>query len=89
MMSEVKTELLVYLSAYFAHTGIRNEEFLIFMTNYVGWLPPHTFAIPPQKMNLISITVTLLLSKIASYTVALQEEKLYLSPGIGYRGLST
>merc|ERR1740124_1459073 len=40
-------------------------------------------------MNLISFPVTLLLSKIASYTVALQEEKLYLSPGIGYHLLST
>ena len=44
---------------------------------------------PTQKMNLISISVTLLLSKIASYTVALQAEKLYLSPGIGYCALST
>merc|ERR1740124_784572 len=40
-------------------------------------------------MNFISIPVTLLLSKIESYIVALQEEKLYLSPGIGYRALST
>jgi len=32
---EVTSELLVQLSAYFAHTCIHNEEFLAFMTNYV------------------------------------------------------
>ena len=89
MTAEVTTELLVQLSAYFSHTGIHNKEFLAFMTNYVDWSPPHTFATPTQKMNLISIPVTLLLSKIASYTVALQEEKLYLSPGIGHCALFT
>ena len=89
MMTEVTTELLVQLSAYFAHTGIRNEEFLAFMTNYVDLPLSHMSATPTQKMNLISIPVTLLLSKKISYTVALQEEKLYMSPGIGYRALST
>jgi len=85
MTAEVTTEPLVQLSAYFAHTGIHNEEYLSFMMNYVDWLPPQTIATPKQKMNFISIPVTLLLS----YTVALQEEKLYLSPGIGYRALTT
>ena len=40
-------------------------------------------------MKLIYIPVTLLLSKITSYTVALQEEQLYLSPGIRYCALFT
>jgi len=41
-----------------------------------------------QKMNLVSVPVILLISKISNYTVALQEEALYLSPGIGYHALS-
>jgi len=72
MTAEVTTELLVQLSAYFSHTGIHNKEFLAFMPNYMDWLPPHMIATPTQNMNLISVLVTLLLSKIASYTVALQ-----------------
>jgi len=79
MTAEVTTELLIQLSVYFFHTGIHDEEFLAFVTNYVDWPPPNTFATPTQNMNLITILVTLLLSKIASYTVALQEEKMYLS----------
>jgi len=71
MTAEVITELLVQLSAYFSHTGIHNKEFLAFMTNYVDWLPPNTVTTPTKKINLIYIPVTLLLSKIASYTVAL------------------
>jgi len=59
------------------------------MTNYVDWLPPHTIANPTQNMNLISIPVTLLLLKIAIYTVDLQEENLYLFPGIKYPSLTT
>jgi len=89
MTAEVTTELLVQLSAYFVHTGIHDEEYVSFMTNYVDWTPPQTIATPKQKMSLISISITLLLSKIASYTVALQEEKLYLSPGIRYCALTT
>ena len=89
MTAEVTTELLVQLSAYFSHTGIHNEEFLAFMTNYVDWPPPHTIATPTQKMSLVSIPVTLLLSMISSYTIDLQKENVYLSPGIGYRALST
>ena len=89
MTAKVTTELLVQLSAYFDHTGIDNKEFLAFMTNYVDWPPPHTIITPTQNMNLISIPITLLLMKITCYTVALQEEKLYLSPGIGYCALTT
>merc|ERR1740124_259728 len=59
------------------------------MMIYVYWPPLHTIATPTQKITLISTPVTLLLSKIVSYTVALQEEKLHLSPGIGYCALST
>ena len=59
------------------------------MTAYVDWPPPQTIATLTQKMNIISIIVTPLLSNIVSYTVALQEEELYLSPGIGYRALTT
>jgi len=88
MTAEVRTELLVQVSVYFANTGIHNNKFLAFMTNYMDWPPPHATN-PTQKMNLISIPVTLLLSKIASYTVALQEENLCLSPGICYCALST
>jgi len=88
MTVEVTTELLVQLSAYFAHTGIHNKEYLSFMTNYVDWPLLQTIAIPKQKMNLISISVIFLISKIASYTIFLQEEKLYLSPGIEYRALT-
>jgi len=40
-------------------------------------------------MNLISVPVTLLLLKIASYMVDLLEEKIYLSSNISYRALST
>lgn len=58
------------------------------MKIYVDWPPPQIIATASQKMNLISLPVTLLLSKIAKYTVALQEEKLYVSPGISYRTLS-
>ena len=73
MMAEVTTKLLVQLSAYFSHKGIHTKEFLDFMTNYVDWPPSQTSAAPTQNMNLISILVTLLLWKISSYTVALQE----------------
>ena len=87
--AEVTTEMLVQIYAYFAHTGVHNEEYLSFMTNYVNWPPSHAIVTDKQKTNLISIAVTLLISKIATYTVALQEEKLYLSHGISYRALST
>jgi len=40
-------------------------------------------------MSLLSIPVTLLLSKMESYIVELQEEKPYLSPGFRYRALTT
>ena len=78
--AEVTTELLVQLSVYFAHTGIHNKEFLAFMTNFVDWPRPHAFATPTQKINLISIPVTLLLSKIARYAVALQEKNCTYPP---------
>jgi len=71
MMVEETTELLLQLSAYFPLTGIHNEEYLSFMKNYVDWLPSLAIENPRQKMSLISIFITLLLSKIASYTVAL------------------
>jgi len=76
MTAEVTTEFLVQLSAYISYTGIHNKEFLAFMMNYMDWTLPHTIATPTQNMNFISIPVTLLLSKIENYTVALQEEKL-------------
>jgi len=59
------------------------------MTNYVYWPLPQKISTANKKMNLISVPVTLLLSKIAKHTVALQKEKLYLSSSIGYRALST
>ena len=71
MTAKVTMEPLVQMSAYFAHTGIHHEEYLSFMTNYVAWPPPQTIATTKQKMNLISIPDTILLSKITSYTVAL------------------
>jgi len=86
---EVTTELLKQLSAYFEHMVIYNEEYLSFMKNYANWPPPQTIATITQNINIIYVPITLLLSKIASYTVALQEEKLYLSPGIGHCALST
>ena len=89
MTADITTELLVQISAYFTNTGIHNEEYLSFMTNYVDWPTPQMIATDKQKMSLISVPATLLLSKIANYTVVLQEEKLYLSPDIGYRTLST
>jgi len=57
--------------------------------NKLCWLAAATNDWYSPKKDLISIPVTLLISKIASYTVALQEEKLYLSPGIGYCALTT
>ena len=87
--AEATTELLVQMSAYFAHTGIYNEEYPFFVTNYIDWSPLRMIATDKQMMNLISVPVTLLLLKIIVYTVALQEEKLYLSPGISYCALST
>ena len=42
MMAEVTTELLIHFSTYFEHTGIHNEGYLSFMTNYVNWPPPQT-----------------------------------------------
>ena len=66
MTAEVITELLIQLSTYFPHIGIHNEEYLSFMTNYVDWTPPQKKSTPKQKMNLISIPFTLLLSKILS-----------------------
>ena len=86
---EVTTELLKQLSAYFEHMVIYNEEYLSFMKNYANWPPPQTIATITQNINIIYVPITLLLSKIANYTVALQEEKLYLSPGIGHCALST
>ena len=65
MTDKVTTEILVQVSAYFAHMGIHNEEYLSFMTNYVDWPLPHTIATDKQKMNLISVSVALLLSNIA------------------------
>jgi len=88
MTEKVTTILLVQMSAYFTHTGIHNEEHLSFMTSYVNWPPPQTITTASQKMNLISIPVTLLLLKIAKYMIAIKEEKLYLSPGIEYYALS-
>jgi len=35
MTVEVTTELLIQLSTYFEHTGLHNEEYLSFMTNYI------------------------------------------------------
>ena len=71
MTDKVTTEILVQVSAYFAHMGIHNEEYLSFMTNYVDWPPPHKIVTTNKKMTLISVPATLVLSKIASYTVAL------------------
>ena len=87
MKFEVTTELLVQMSAYFAHMGIHNEEYLSFMTNYANFPPSHMIVIDKWKMNIIFIPVTLQLSKIVKYTVALQEEKVYLSSDIGYCAL--
>ena len=67
---------------------IHNKEYVSFMTNYVDWLPPQTIATSKNKMNLIFVSVTPLLSKMASYAIALQEEKIYMSPDIGYHTLS-
>jgi len=46
MTAEVTTELLVQLSVYFAHTGIRSRDFPAFITKYVDWPLPHTIATP-------------------------------------------
>ena len=36
MTTEVTTELLIQLSAYFEHKDIHNEEYISFMTKYVN-----------------------------------------------------
>ena len=71
MTAEVTTEPLVQMSTYFAHKGINHEEYFSFMTNYVDWPPTKTIATTKQKMNLISVPVNLVLSKIASYMFSL------------------
>jgi len=71
MTAEVTTDPLVQMSAYFAQTGIHHEEYFFFVTNYIGWLLPQTIVTTKKNMNLIIVPVTILLSKIASYTVAL------------------
>jgi len=69
--------------------GIHNEEYLSFMTNHVNWTQAQAIATPNQNMNLISVPLNMLLLKIATYMVDLQDKKLYLSPGIDYRALPT
>jgi len=49
MMVEVTTELLILLSAYFAHTVIHNKEYLSFMMNYVNLPPPQTIATAKKR----------------------------------------
>ena len=71
MTAEVTTEPLVQMSAYFAHMGIHHKEYLSFITNYIDWTPPHTISTAKQKINPISVPVTIMISKIASYTVSL------------------
>ena len=53
------------------------------------WPAPSTYATDKQTLKAITVPITLFLSKIAKYTVHLQEKSLFLFPRIGMKTITT
>ena len=84
MKENATKEYMADLYQYFIQTGVYTEEYLSILKNHLDWPSLKGCDNTTLLYNLISIPVTLLLSKISAYMVALQDKKLFLSLGIGY-----
>ena len=57
------------LTAYFVCIGTANESCLSMMSAYASWVPPITFQTTSQSYDLITVPVTMMPAKLASYAV--------------------
>ena len=79
MIDIIKSELLVQLIAYFKCTGINNDSWSIFITEYTTWKIPKSLVIYAYKADLVMMHAILLLSKLVPYTILLLKKLFYLS----------
>ena len=85
MTIDLVEELTRQLNVYFEFAGVMNDETYSFMTDYKEW--PSAKGVDSETLNMVTVPVTLLLAKLASYTVLVLENKLFLSPGVKFSEL--
>ena len=84
MSDAQRTKLEAQLSLYFERSGIDNEQVLLFMTLSSSWHVPSTLTDDKSQLNLITVPVTLLLSRIGTYTAVALKQLLFLATGMSY-----
>jgi hypothetical protein len=79
MDSATANSFKAQLTAYFVCIGIANESCLSMMSAYASWVPPITFQTEHQSYELITVPVTMMLSKLASYAVIFEQCNVHFS----------
>ena len=74
---------------YFNVAGITNESCLGMMTRNRSWSLVESFSTKKQDMNQLAVPVTLLLSKLATYTILLRKKSQHISSDVLLSDLAT
>ena len=74
---------------YFKATGIGDESCIGLMTESSSWEVSESFAADRQSLEQLTVSVLMLLAKLATYSVQLKKESLHLSTGVLLNDLAT
>ena len=87
--NSVTKKLCTQLALYFKDMGIVNESCLGIMTDSSSWAVPESLSTTSQSLEHLTVPVLLLLTKLATYTVQLRNEKLHLTMGVLFTDVRT
>ena len=82
-------KLRIQLGLYFKSMGITDELCLGMRMDHAIWAVPDLFATDTEALEQLMVPVILLLTKLATYSLQLRKEYLYLCTGVLLADLST